>query len=386
MKRLWKIAMRECVWMAKTPIYPFCMIIFPIVVMFLFTSMLNEGQPTEIPIGVVDQDNTAMTRSMVHKLEAFQSTKVFDYYPTVNDARKAIQRGEIYGFLYLPKNTTKDVYASRQPRIAYYYSNAIILAGSMVFKDLKTITSLSEAAVGSSKLQMLGKTTDEIKTFLQPIALDVHMINNPYSNYNVYLSTVMIPGVIGLFIFLITVYSIGTELKFGRGKEWMRLAKNNVVVAITGKILPQFLVFITIFLVYDWYLFCHLGFPHPGGFGTVMLLSLLMVLACEGFGIFAFGLMPSLRMSMSICSLWGVLGFSLSGATFPAFAMDTMLQGVANLIPMRHYWMIHQMCVFNGFPLYDAYFNIAALVIFACLPLLTMFNIRKAMQEYVYIP
>lgn len=386
MKRLWKITVRECMWMAKSPIYPFCMIIFPILVMILFTSMLNEGQPTEIPIGVVDQDNTAMTRSMIRKLDAFQSTKVVDSYPTVSDARKAIQRGEIYGFLYLPENTTKDLYASRQPRIAYYYSNAIILAGSMVFKDLKTITTLSEAAVGAAKLQMIGKTTGEIKTFLQPIALDVHMINNPSSNYNVYLSTVMIPGVIGLFIFLITVYSIGTELKFGRGKEWMRLAKNNVVIAITGKILPQFLVFITLFLVYDWYLFCHLDFPHPGGFGTVAFLSLLMVLACEGFGIFAFGLMPSLRMSMSICSLWGVLGFSLSGATYPAFAMDTMLQGVANLIPMRHYWMIHQMCVFNGFPLYDAYLNIAALVIFACLPLLTMFNIRKAMQEYVYIP
>ena len=52
----------------------------------------------------------------------------------------------------------------------------------MLFRDLKTISSLGSASVGKSKLSAFGKTDDEIKTFLQPIAIDLHMIGNPLSS------------------------------------------------------------------------------------------------------------------------------------------------------------------------------------------------------------
>lgn len=127
----------------------------------------------------------------------------------------------------------------------------------------------------------------EIKAFLQPVSVNLHMIGNPWANYNVYLSTIMIPGILFLFYFLITAYSIGTELKFNRAHEWMRMADNNIFVAIAGKTIPQFMVFFTVFMCFSWYIYGYLGFPHPGGIGKIVLLALLTVLAAQGFGIFA---------------------------------------------------------------------------------------------------
>lgn len=362
------------------------MVIFPIVVTFFFTSLMSEGLPTNLPCGVVDLDRTTTTRGMIRKLDAFQTTKIVGHYPNVNEARKAIQQGEIYAFLYIPEGTTADLLASRQPKISFYYSNVTLVAGSLLFRDLKTISTLGSAAVGSAKLSALGKTEREIKEFLQPIAIDLHTINNPWTNYNVYLSTFLVPGILMLFIFLITVYSIGTELKFGTSRRWMLMAGGNVYVALIGKLLPQFIVFISIFLGYMWYIFGHLAFPHPGGAGMIIMLSVLSVLACEGFGVFIFGLMPSLRMSMSVCSLWAVLSFSTAGATFPVFAMDGMIEALSWLFPLRHYYMIYQICIFNGFPLINAWTNAVILLAFAMLPLLSAWNIRKAMLVYVYIP
>ena len=109
-------------------------------------------------------------------------------------------------------------------------------------------------------------------------------------------------------------------------------------------------------------------------------------MAAQGFGVFAFGLMPSLRMSMSICSLWAVLSFTTGGFTFPVFAMDGAINTLAQMFPLRHYYMIYQLCVFNGYPWHIAWFNFMALGIFICLPLFVMKNIRKAMLEFVYIP
>lgn len=370
----------------KNPIYGFCMVIFPIFVVYFFTSLMNNGLPTDMPVGVVDLDNTATTRSMIRHLDAFQTTKVVAEYNNVNEARQAIQENKIYAFLYIPRGTTDGLMTSSQPKISFYYSNVTLVAGSMLFRDLKTISSLGSASVGKTKLSSFGKTDDEIKTFLQPIAIDLHMIGNPWSNYNVYLSTVMVPGILMLFIFLLTPYSIGTELKFKRSKEWFTMAGNNPWIAITGKLLPQFMIFLTIFYIFEFYIYYILGFPHPGGVFTMLLLGFLAVVSAQGFGVFAFGLMPSLRMSMSICSLWAVVSFSTSGATYPAFSMNPIIQELTNLFPLRHYYMIYQINIFNGYPLMDAWFSISALILFALLPIFVMGNIKRAMLLYVYIP
>lgn len=385
-RRIVNISAREVELMIHNPIYICCMVVFPLVVIFFFTSLMNEGQPEELPCGIVDNDNTSTTRAMVRQLDAFQSTHVAGYYNSVAEARKAIQRNEIYAFLYIPEGTTARLISQRQPKVSFYYSNVTLVAGNMLFRDLKTITTLSSAAMGSAKLQMLGKTPMEIKNFIQPIALDLHMVGNPWMNYNVYLSSIMIPGILILFMFLITAYSIGTELKFGRAHKWMSMAENNIFIALTGKLLPQTLVFMSIFLGYEWYIYGHLDFPHPGGLHMILLLAALTVLSSQGFGVFAFGLMPSLRMSMSICSLWAVVGFSACGATFPLFAMDGMIESLAQIIPLRHYYMIYQICIFNGYPLIDAWVNVVALAAFATLPILVTHNIKRAMVEYVYIP
>ena len=89
--RTLRVAARECGQIARNPIYLFCMVVFPIVVTFFFTSILDEGQPAKLPVGVVDQDRSEVTRAMVRRLNSFQTTQVKDYYPSVADARKAIQ-------------------------------------------------------------------------------------------------------------------------------------------------------------------------------------------------------------------------------------------------------------------------------------------------------
>lgn len=384
--RLLAIAAREVGLLVHNPIYWFCMIVFPIIILFFFTSLMREGQPENLPCGIVDNDNTTTTRALVRNLDAFQGTKVVAHYPSVSEARRAIQRNEIYAFLYIPEGTTAKLIAQRQPKVSFFYSNVTLVAGSMLFKDLKTITSLGSAAVGSARLQMLGKTQKEIVNTLQPIALDMHMVGNPWMSYNIYLSSIMVPGALMLFMFLITTYSIGTELKFRRSHEWMQMAGKNIFIALTGKLLPQFLIFFTLFIGYEWYVYGHLAFPHPGGLFKILMLGFLTVVAAQGFGVFIFGLMPSLRMSMSVCSLWAVVGFSACGATYPVFAMDSMIEAFAQVIPLRHYFMVYQASIFNGYPIIHVWWNIVALVAFALLPMLTARNIKKAMLEYVYIP
>ena len=386
LRQIYEIMMRELLILRQNHIYRFCMVLFPVLMIFFFTSLMDDGLPTSMPVGVVDLDNTSTSRSLSRRLDGFQMSQVVAHYPSVAEARRAIQRNEIYGFLYIPKGMTEELLASHQPKISYYYSYTTLAAGALLMKDLKTISTLGSAAVGQATMRAKGFTDQQIQSFLQPVKIDLHQIANPWTSYNSYISTMMVPGVIMLFIFLISAYSLGTELKFNSSKKWLAMSDNRMVVALIGKYLPQTLIWLAIVYGYEWYVFYHLHFPHLGSPWMLVLLGLIQVLASQGFGIFAFGLMPSLRMSMSICSLWAVLSFSMAGGAFPVMGMDSPLQSLSWLFPLRHYYMIYQITILNGYPLIEAWFHFAALAAFMLLPWIVIGKIKNAMLTYVYIP
>ena len=383
---IWWVARRECRILYKNRIYGCCMVLFPLIALIFFTTLMGEGLPEDMPVGIVDLDNTTTSRSLIRRLDAFQSSQVVAHFPSVAEARRAVQENEIYAFLYIPKGTTDDLLASRQPKISYYYNMASIMSGALLMKDLKTISNLGSAAVGQSTMRAKGYTQDQIMAFLQPIRIDLHQVANPWTNYNLYLSAVFVPGIMMLFMFLISAYSLGMELKFNSGKDWVERADGNIIVAILGKFIPQALIFLLLIFFYEFYIYEVLQFPHLGDMWDIVLLALLQVFGSIGFGIFAFGLAPSLRMSMSICSLWAVLSFSLAGSAFPVMGMDRPIQALTWLFPLRHYYMLYQITVFNGFPLIDAWFHFVALVGFTLLPWFVIRKIKNAMLTYVYIP
>ena len=380
------IALRELGILWKNRIYGFCMIVFPVVLVLFFTTMLEDGVALDLPVGVVDQDNSATSRGLIRNLDAMQSSRVVYRFANITEARNAMQEGKVYAYLYIPEGTSSKLLAGRQPKISYYYTMTCMTAGSMAMKDMKTIGSLGSAAVGQATLSAKGATPAQIKAALQPINVDAHMIANPQGSYNYSLTTVFVPGILMLFMALLSAYALGMEMKFDTGKEWLARADGNIVVAILGKYIVHALVFLLVIFLYQWFIFYVLDFPRLGGVWSIVRLCLLQVAGGLGFGIFAFGLMPSLRMSMSISSLWSVLSISMCGSAFPIAGMDAPLQAMSWLFPLRHYWMIYQATVLNGFPVIDVWFHLVALVAFTLLPWFVLRKVKNAMLNYVYIP
>ena len=385
--RFFDIVLRELnIIVRKNRIYGFCMVVFPVLLVVFFTTMLDDGLPQDLPIGVVDHDNSATSRSLIRNLDAMQNSRVVYRFASVTEARNAMQEGKVFAYLYIPEGTAAKLMAGRQPDISYYYTMTCMTAGSMASKDLKTISMLGSAAVGQATLSAKGATKEQIRTALQAVTIDAHMIANPQGSYNYSLTTVFVPGILMLFMALLSAYALGMEMKFDSGKEWLARAGNNILVAILGKYIVHALVFLLVIFSYQYYIFNVLHFPHLGGVWNIVRLTLLQVAASIGFGIFAFGLMPSLRMSMSISSLWMVLGISMCGSAFPVAGMDPPLQAMSWLFPLRHYWMLYQATVLNGFPVIDVWFHLVALVAFTLLPWFVLRKVKIAMLNYVYIP
>lgn len=383
---LLNIAKREVLRIAVRPLYLFCMIIAPVFCYLFFTTLMANGQPTDLPAGVVDLDNTSTTRNIIRNLDAFQQTHIVAHYPSVMEARKAIQRGEIYSFYYIPEGTTEATLASRQPKVSFYVNYSYLIAGSLLYKDQRTISELAAGAVGRATLYAKGATEDQAMAFLQPIVIDTHALNNPWLNYSVYLCNTLFPGILMLLIFLTTIYTLGEEVKNGTGRELMRLADNSITKVLIGKLLPHTLVFFVIAVFYNVYLYGYLHYPCHSGIFPMLLAGLLLVLSSQAFGVFLFGLFGSFRLALSAASLWGVISFSISGFTFPVMAMHPTLQALCVLFPLRHYYLLYVNFALNGYPLIYAWQAVAALLVFLLLPFLVLKKLRTILLQYVYVP
>lgn len=384
--RIFLIANRESFRLVKSPIYWFCMVVAPLLCYAFFTSLMAKGLPGELPVGVVDLDKTATTRNIVRNLDAFQNSHVVGSFQSFSDARRAVQQGTIYAFYYVPRGTTEKVVAGRQPEISFYINYSYLIAGSLLYKDMRMMSELAGGAVGRSTLYAKGAGERQAMAILQPIVIDTHPIHNPFLNYAVYLCNVILPGILMLLIFQTTIYSIGTEQKYGTHREWMQMADNNMSVALIGKLLPQTFIFFLMGSLCDFYLYGILNYPCNSGIFPMLGMMLLMVLASQAFGVFLAGLIPSLRMALSVASLWGVVSISISGFTFPVMAMDAPLQALAWLFPLRHYFLLYVNFALDGFAAVYAWKPLLSLFLFLLLPLLVLRRLKRTLLLYKYVP
>lgn len=383
---LWLVMRRECRRLVSRPLYLFCMVIAPLGCYLFFTTLMDSGLPVGLPVGVVDLDNSSTSRSIVRNLDAFQQTDVVAHYGSFDEARIAVQRGTIYGFYYIPRHLAQEAQSSRQPKVSFYTNNAYLIAGSLLFRDMKMMSELASGAVGRASLYARGATEQQAMAFLQPIVIDTHALNNPWLNYSVYLCNTILPGVLMLLIFMTTVFSIGVELKERTSREWLRLGRNSMYISLWGKMLPQTVVFFVMAVFYNVYLYGYLHFPCNSGIFPMVFASLLMVLASQACGAFMIGMLPTLRLGLSFASIWGVISFSISGFTFPVMAMHPMLQALSNLFPLRHYFLIYVDQALNGYSMAYSCSSYLALLLFLFLPFLVMNRLKEAMIYYKYIP
>lgn len=386
MPTILKIARRELRRMASKPIYWFCMIAAPLFCFVFFTSLMAEGLPTDMPLGLVDNDNTTTSRSLARNLDAFEMTSIKEQYANVTEAREAVQRGDIYGFYYIPKGTTRKAKRQELPVVSFYTNYSYLVAGSLLYRDMRTMSELASGAASRTVLYAKGATERQAMAFLQPIVIDSHAINNPWLNYNVYLSNVILPGLLMLFIFMVTVFSIGTEVKYNTVHDWLIMARGSMFHALAGKLLPQTLIFFLIGIVFAIGLYGVLHFPCHCGLPTMLLVMFLGIIGAQGLGVFMFAMLPTLRMSLSFASLWGVISFSICGMSYPVMAMHPTLQGLSLLFPLRHYFLLYVNCALDGYPLMNAAPYVVGLLLFAMLPLLLLRRLKKMLLVVPYIP
>lgn len=376
-QRIIAVARRELRIIRQRPIYllgsvgviAFCAI--------FFLTFLKDGLPSDVPIGLVDYDYSSTSRNFCQQLDATQLGKVV-HYDSFAAAREDMNRGKIAAVCVVPVGMNDDIQANRQPKITFYVNGLYFVSGALAWKDLLQMVNLTNGAVQRQAFRARGYNDSQIMGIIRPVDVDVHQIGNVGTNYNYYLSSVLLPGVLEMIVIIVLIYSLGAELKYGTSRHLLQTSGNSIVTALAGKLLVWTLTFSAIGLILILLLFHRLHFPLAGSIWNMFLGIFLMIFASEAIAIFILEMLPVPRLALSIGALYSVLGFSLSGFTLPIEAMPPYIQGLAAAFPLRHYYLFYVQEAIFGAGFAGWWRQVIYLLIFILLPLIGLVRLKKA--------
>lgn len=376
-QRIIAVARRELRIIRQRPIYllgsvgviAFCAI--------FFLTFLKDGLPSDVPIGLVDYDYSSTSRNFCQQLDATQLGKVV-HYDSFAAAREDMNRGKIAAVCVVPVGMNDDIQANRQPKITFYVNGLYFVSGALAWKDLLQMVNLTNGAVQRQAFRARGYNDSQIMGMIRPVDVDVHQIGNVGTNYNYYLSSVLLPGVLEMIVIIVLIYSLGAELKYGTSRHLLQTSGNSIVTALAGKLLVWTLTFSAIGLILILLLFHRLHFPLVGSIWNMFLGIFLMIFASEAIAIFILEMLPVPRLALSIGALYSVLGFSLSGFTLPIEAMPPYIQGLAAAFPLRHYYLFYVQEAIFGAGFAGWWKQVIYLLIFILLPLIGLVRLKKA--------
>lgn len=375
-RELWRIR--------HQPIYLTVMVILPLFSFLLLSLIFSGGVPRDIPIAVLDRDNTTLSRKLTTMIDATPTAAVSYRIQDMAEGERMMLEGRIEAIVAIPQNLEKDIYSNTPCSVVAYVNGLNLSANGLLNKDIITTVSTFSTGVAMQILMKKGLSEKQAYSQAMPVYFDKHVLFNPYINYSYYLLPSFMPMMLMIFALMITILAIGSELKAGSSGEWFAVAGGRTWAALIGKLLPSTIIMILLLLTMNTIMFKWIGVPLNGNLTMLTISGVLFVLAYQSIGVLVVSLLSNLRLSLSIGGGYSVLAFTFSGLTFPFIAMDWYVVLLSKFFPFTFYTEIFVDQAMRGAPIVDSLEPMYALIAYVVLPLLCLPLLKKVAVNEKY--
>ena len=383
---LWASLSRGVRAFVSRPEFVVAMILIPLFAVWFFDSLLSRGVTTRVPVAVVDLDASEMSRAITRNLAVQQVLDITESCESYNSAMNEIKQGHIYGFFVIPENFEEDVFAGKQPTLTYFSNLTYYVPGTYSYKGFKQIAVATASSVVRDMAVSRGIPESVLGPLVQPVSLQINQIHNPWANYAYYLGPSFTYGVLQLMILLLTIFSITNEIKEGTSRKWLGTAKNSIIIALTGKLLPQTIVF----TLSGWAILgIQFGFNHypmNGDYAFLLAGMFLMVISAQALGVFYASILPNPRLALSLGALTGILAFSIAGFSFPVQNMYGAIGIFSYMLPVRYMFLDYIGIALNGVDPWYVRWNFVVPLLFIPVSLSMVWNLKRMCLRPVYVP
>ena len=146
-----------------------------------------------------------------------------------------------------------------------------------------------------------------------------------------------------------------------------------------GKLLPYTFLFAMMGMLANAVFFGWMQLPLSCSLWTLNVVTVLFLCATQALALTLYAVFPVMSLVISVVSMIGSLGATLSGVTFPVAFMDTPVYAASFLFPVRHFMEVVQSLLYLEGSLADEWMSLMVLLLFLLLPVLLLPRLKKSL-------
>ncbi|MDL5386460.1 ABC transporter permease [Aeromonas hydrophila] len=336
----------------------------PLLLMGILCWVFSAGLARDLKIGLVDLDQSLLSRELAFSLDASAGLKVAQQFDSIEAGARALRGGDIYALVVLPNHLERDARQGTQPQVAVFNNGQFILIAKLINSALAQVVGTLNGQVGVLSAMAGGKALPGALGQAVPIASQVTALYNINSSYAQFLLSALLPAV---WQILVVLYGINALARTDRlGLDW---TTKGVWFGLWRTLLPHVLIGWGWGLGWSLLLFKGFGYPMQGSWLVLTMGLGLASAACVSMGAFFYGIIRDPARALSLAGAYTAPGFAFMGVTFPVSAMGDFAQFWRSLLPISHYVELQIGQTNYGQPLAAALPQFGALLLFL-LPLL----------------
>lgn len=310
---------------------------FPLLLGLIFGRIYTARVVTGMPVAVLDEDRTQLSRLIIRYLDATRGLRVLVNVESIEQIEQLIADGEIAVGVLIPRHLERSIKRSEAATVIAYVDASNITFANQANADLRTVIGTVAAGIQLKYLRKTGSSTKRALAQIQAVRIEPARLYNPGFNYMNYLTPGLWASMLFQLLVLFGSLAFAREFEMGRGPELWELADHSTWKLLLGKLIPYVLIGTILFAGFFLGIFPLFQIAIETSGFKLLLFSILLVLAALSLGM----ALSSLGKS-TLGALKGVLlltgsAFSLSGYIWPLEAMPLFLQGLAQVIPLTPY-------------------------------------------------
>ena len=356
----------------------------PLGVVLFFAVFFSQEVVGTLPVAVVDEDNSPLSRKVVSMIRATPQVANVEEISDMETARNMLLSGDVVGVVEIPYGLTKKTLSGESAEVIFYDPGTNVSTNSLSAKGVHTALSSFGVGVALQRAEMRGAMPDEAIAQAMPIGFSTYGLFNPWLNYAYYVGPCFWVMIIIIASMLSTIYAVGSELRYGTSLEWLRSANGSLIAGLMGKLAPTTLVLWLLAAVIGAMIFVVYGAPMRGSWTMLTVGAAVLIVAYQAVALFFVALTASFRLSLSLGGGYSVLAFTFSGVTFPTMAMLSVVQPVTMLFPYTYFMQLYIDQAVRGSAWWLSMQEVATMLLFCLLPLFALWRLKRVVINRKY--